>query len=157
MMLYAVRDLKVGKYGSPFIMDNDMTATRSFLLSLSDVTHPSVMTAFPMDFELFQVGDFDFVTGQVTPLSEGPRFVASAGSCQDEFTAMQKKYIQLAESISMKKASDSIKAKLSSFSDAFLNELSEKLDFNEYRIALDTFNVNLELSGLIDKEENTNE
>lgn len=106
MMLYAVRDLKVGKYGTPFIMDNDMTATRSFLLSLADVTHPSVMTAYPMDFELYQVGEFDFVTGRCEPLTEGPRFVSSAGSCQDQFLAMQKKYIELAAHLSSKKEVD---------------------------------------------------
>lgn len=106
MMLYAVRDLKVGKYGTPFIMDNDMTATRSFLLSLADVTHPSVMTAYPMDFELYQVGEFDFVTGRCEPLTEGPRFVSSAGSCQDQFLAMQKKYIELAAHLSSKKEED---------------------------------------------------
>lgn len=157
MMLYSVRDLKVGKYGIPFIMDNDMTAIRSFLLSLADVTHPSPMTAFPMDFELFQVGEFDFVTGQVIPLSEGPRFVASAGSCQDQFSLMQKKYIQLAESISTKKITDQVREKVTTFKSSFLSELGEHIDYDEYNLVTAALDHSLASVGFAIEEDNVNE
>ena len=103
MMLYSVRDLKLGKYGTPFIMDNDLTATRSFLLNLADVSHPSILTQSPLDFELYHLGEYDDVQGRFISNSEGPRFVASAGSCQDEFLAMKKKFIELSNSLNTDK------------------------------------------------------
>lgn len=45
----------------------------------STVNTPGTMVHdFPNDFDLYNIGDFDSVSGQITPNKSGPLFVISA-------------------------------------------------------------------------------
>lgn len=149
MNLYAVKDLKSGKYGTPFIMENDMTATRSFLLSLADVTRPSVMTSYPADFELYHVGNYDDLRGVVVTVDT--RFVSSAGSCADEFASMRASFVRLKESLGYNAISEKVKKNLASFKDEFLSLVKQKYvsdDVVLYDSFVEMFNECLNLHGL---------
>lgn len=66
LKLFTVRDNKAGTYGQPFALANRNVALRT----LSGwVRNPeSFISQYPDDFELFEVGDFDQMSGKLIPL-----------------------------------------------------------------------------------------
>ena len=60
--IYAVRDLKVGNFQSPFLDDSDASVIRSFgdVITSKD---KSLFTLHPEDFALCYLGIFDCETG----------------------------------------------------------------------------------------------
>lgn len=63
--VYSVRDLK-GDFYAPRIDQSDASCIRWFSMT---VNTPETMTNFaPSDFQLFKIGEFDSVTGRLTPL-----------------------------------------------------------------------------------------
>lgn len=75
--VYALFDVKAAVYGTPFFMQNDQMALRSF----SDlVNEPGTMVQkHPEDFNLFGVGQFDDGLGVLEGMT--PWIVATAASC----------------------------------------------------------------------------
>lgn len=61
--MFAVRDLKAGTYGQPFALSNRQVAMRTFTTWVSNPE--SFFSKFPHDFELYQVGNFDQVSGRL--------------------------------------------------------------------------------------------
>lgn len=87
--IYAVYDRKSGVYGTPFVMENDETASRSFLDSLAEVRVPTLLSKFKEDYELFRIGDYDTVIGAITA-PEKPEFIANAASYGERLSALIK-------------------------------------------------------------------
>lgn len=75
--VYAIRDNKIGAYGTPFCSQSDVTATRSLIRAVQDDTLQ--LSMFAEDFDLYTFGRFDDSTGHFD-LLEAPKFVCSAVS-----------------------------------------------------------------------------
>lgn len=71
---FSVYDRKAGTYGQPFALATRGVAMRTFE---SWVTDPnSFFAKFPDDFELFEVGEFDTISGELRSIK--PDFVIRA-------------------------------------------------------------------------------
>lgn len=75
--VYAVRDLRAGRFGDPFASINDAVATRHFSEQCCSVS-PRVRS----DFELFRLGDLDDESGVMTVLPV-PAHVADGAAVED--------------------------------------------------------------------------
>lgn len=75
LKMFTVRDLKAGTYGQPFALPNRQVAMRTFSTWVANPE--SFFAKFPHDFELFEVGEFDQVTGLFSSLSM-PDYVGRA-------------------------------------------------------------------------------
>lgn len=64
MKLFAVRDLKANVFLKPVADLNVASATRSFGLVVNEGS--SMISKYPADFALYEIGDFDEVTGMIT-------------------------------------------------------------------------------------------
>lgn len=76
--VYCVRDSKVG-FATPNVDSNDATAMRNFAFALSERNN-TVMSFRKEDFDLFKLGVFDSVTGEIIPCS--PTIVCSGASLE---------------------------------------------------------------------------
>jgi len=76
---YSVKDCKISQYHAPFIADDDVSATR--LLTGAMIGEQTLLSQFPNDFELFQIGTFHTKTAKTTSL-EAPIFIISCASIQ---------------------------------------------------------------------------
>lgn len=62
---YACFDSKVGAYMQPFFCRSKGEALRSFTTTVND--GQSMLSKFPTDFDLFEIGCFDDSTGRFEP------------------------------------------------------------------------------------------
>lgn len=60
-VLCTVYDLKAQTYSNPFVSTNTATAIRDFTQAVNDPT--TQLNKFPADFTLFEIAEFDDVTG----------------------------------------------------------------------------------------------
>lgn len=67
MKVYSILDSKTGAYGVPFFNVNKDVALRSFM----DLTRDerSMASRHPQDYHLFEIGEFDDVTAEITGCS----------------------------------------------------------------------------------------
>ncbi len=72
---FSIFDQKAKAYMTPFYMSEVGMATRAFTDMVNKDDHP--MSAHPEDYVLFEVGQFDDVSGQVSAY-EGPELVVTA-------------------------------------------------------------------------------
>lgn len=76
MNAYSMFDRKVGAYGLPFFAQNDDLAVR--LICSNMMEEHSMISRFPEDYTLFEVGEFDADEGVVSSLpTVHPRSVLS--------------------------------------------------------------------------------
>jgi len=69
MKMYSVLDAKAGFYGNPWCDHTDDSAIRGFSDAVNDGSNPNNQWhRHPEDFALYQLGDFDSVTGCVNRL-----------------------------------------------------------------------------------------
>ena len=73
--LYSIKDTLVG-YTTPFCQFSDAVAIRGFATAAQDTTKNNVNTN-PGDKELYLLGSFDDVSGEVIPLTS-PKYLARA-------------------------------------------------------------------------------
>lgn len=73
--MFSIRDIKAGTYGQPFALSNRNVAMRTFSTWVSNPE--SFFSKFPHDFELFELGSFDQLTGLFVSLPM-PDYVARA-------------------------------------------------------------------------------
>lgn len=66
MYTYAIRDDKAGRFGPPFTKATEGEATRDFQMLARD--EKSTVSQFPGDYDLYQVAEYNDVTGKITPL-----------------------------------------------------------------------------------------
>lgn len=64
--LYSVRDLRLDVYQTPFAARSDVDAVR-MLMQISEKSD-SVVFAFPKDYVLYCIGEFDYDKASVRPL-----------------------------------------------------------------------------------------
>lgn len=75
--IYCIKDTKAG-YMSPFYLQNDEIAIRSFKKAANDV-QPNAVNDFPEDKELWFLGTFDERTGKIEGCE--PSFLIRAIDC----------------------------------------------------------------------------
>lgn len=66
MYLYSVKDVKSGIFASPFVSENEQTASRALQTTLF-TSQDSLLKMYPEDYILYQIGQFDNETGFVVP------------------------------------------------------------------------------------------
>ena len=82
LQIFAVFDVKAEVYSSPSFLPNRGLALRS----LSDiVADPSTgISQHPEDYSLYKLGEFDNVSGVITPVSGVPELIARASEFKKE-------------------------------------------------------------------------
>lgn len=75
--VYCIRDIKVGFDPQFFVQDNEVAAVRGFKFVLSNEN--AMQGKFPEDYELYQVADFDTISGVMESVNP-PKFIVSGGS-----------------------------------------------------------------------------
>ena len=79
LVMFSVKDIKAGAFSPVQCMPNVSVAQRSYANAMR--SRPDCEWALnPSDFELFCVGQYDDVTGEVFVESDFPRFVCSFSS-----------------------------------------------------------------------------
>lgn len=73
--VYAIRDKKAG-FLQPMVDQNDETARRNFAYAIQH--GDSIFMAFPDDYDLYKIGEFDSESGQM--VGNLPEFICSARS-----------------------------------------------------------------------------
>lgn len=63
LFVYAVHDVKAGTFMTPFFMQSNGAAIRSFFDAVKDTNHP--ISKHPEDYTLFHVGTWDDDSGQL--------------------------------------------------------------------------------------------
>lgn len=71
--LYAIKDIKVSCFLTPFFSQNEITAIRAVYQALNQ--GESQLNMFPADYELFHIGTFDPQTASLQQLP--PKFIIS--------------------------------------------------------------------------------
>lgn len=72
--IYSIKDEKVGKFGSFFADQSDVSAQRGFAMAVN--SGDGVMNYAPADFTLFIIGEFDNEKGVIVP-EPFPRMLVS--------------------------------------------------------------------------------
>lgn len=78
--MFAVYDVKAEAYMAPFSHQTKGLAIRSFCAAASDSN--SVISKYPEDFALFELGEFDDMTGVLKPV----KVPVSLGTARDFMT-----------------------------------------------------------------------
>lgn len=74
MKIYAIRDNAIEAYGQPIFVRAQGQAVRSFI---DECNNPeSQLNKHPADYDLYYIGEYNDVTGELTP--HGPERVARA-------------------------------------------------------------------------------
>jgi len=75
LKLFSIRDLKASTYGQLICLPNRAVAIRTFT---EWVKNPeSFFAKYPHDFEMFEIGELDQVTGAITTL-QTPDYIVRA-------------------------------------------------------------------------------
>jgi len=65
MRIYSVYDEKAEEFSPPFFQQNDRLAQR--MITESAKGNGSMLAAYPEDFKLYRLGEFETSTGELTP------------------------------------------------------------------------------------------
>lgn len=84
--IFAIRDLKIGAYKAPFTARNAGDATRMLQQAIKQGN--SQLSEYPSDFELYFMGTFNDVSGQLDSVK--PEFICSALSLVGPLPGSQK-------------------------------------------------------------------
>ncbi|QXP08070.1 MAG: nonstructural protein [Arizlama microvirus] len=80
MKIFSLRDIKIGRYHMPFLHHSENEAVRAVMLAM--MGEKGELCNFPEDFELYQLGTFEEVIGQIKPF-DGPKFLISCSSIKN--------------------------------------------------------------------------
>lgn len=78
MQIYSVRDAKSEIFNTPFYGNTHAEAERSFRTAVNDPQ--TSLNKFPEDFDLWYLGTYDTITGQIKAL-ETPQHMLKAVHC----------------------------------------------------------------------------
>lgn len=81
--IYAIKDIKSCNFFNPFFSNNQALAARDCHQLVNDNSPDSVITCYPADFELWNLGSFDIETGRIKVLEEGPVFVLNLSTLKE--------------------------------------------------------------------------
>lgn len=76
---YSLKDIKLGKFGIPFVAPNDDIAKR--MLAETMLAGDTTISKYPEDFQLFKLGEYDEITGE---LENDFNFIANATEFKKE-------------------------------------------------------------------------
>ena len=65
LRIYSVLDEKSEEYSPPFFAANDRLAER--MIMEASKGQGSMLAAYPEDFKLYRIGEFDALTGEIKP------------------------------------------------------------------------------------------
>lgn len=78
--IYSIRDHK-GGFSPQFIVQvNEQSASRGFAFLVSN--DKSIMGFSPFDYDLYQIGIFDELSGEIEPMI--PKFIVNGGSAYEK-------------------------------------------------------------------------
>lgn len=80
--IFSVKDIKLGVYNLPFYHDSRIQAIRQLKMALM-VDSNLMLNRFPTDYELYEIGEWDDVTGQVN-IFEDKKFVVTIKQLVEE-------------------------------------------------------------------------
>lgn len=85
MKYFAMFDKKSGAFGSNIFSSTSIPeAVRAVQMALDD--GKATLAKFPAEFQLFYIGDFDPMTGIMTPANErGPQFLQEVSSILSDY------------------------------------------------------------------------
>ncbi|QCQ85097.1 nonstructural protein [Blackfly microvirus SF02] len=70
MKIYTINDSKASFYMQPFYARQNGEAIRTFAQAVNDTSNPNnLMARSPADYSLYEIGEFDELTGQITPVN----------------------------------------------------------------------------------------
>lgn len=79
LKIFAVFDSKAASFGTPFVDQSESSATRNFGDAVRDGSNPNnLWHKHPEDFSLFQIGEFDSLSGELVPCIPKNLITASA-------------------------------------------------------------------------------
>lgn len=82
--VYAIKDIKVGAFKTPFFNQNDAEAIRSVTMVVND--DQSLLNKFPEDFELWKIAEWSDIDGTFDAV---PNMMCNALSVLDRPKAIQ--------------------------------------------------------------------
>lgn len=68
VQMFTIYDKKMQIHQQPFVAINRATMMRTIADGLK--RNDSMMSRFPVDYEIYKIGEFDETTGMITPLPE---------------------------------------------------------------------------------------
>jgi hypothetical protein len=74
MLVFSVRDVKLGTFDRPFFVASRGAAVRGFADAVVDASCP--LNKHPEDYQLFCLGEYNPLTGDLIPIS--PEFMHNA-------------------------------------------------------------------------------
>lgn len=77
LKIYSIRDSKGEVYNTPFFQKTHGEAERNFRQLVSD--EKSLVSKYPLDFNLYYLGDYDDQTGKIEPL-KAPQHIMEAAA-----------------------------------------------------------------------------
>ena len=78
LLLYSIKDSRVGLYEPPFAFSHEGQATRFWTDVVNDPEKRSAACRYPNEFALHKIGEFDSETGEV--LQESPPVFVAFGT-----------------------------------------------------------------------------
>lgn len=82
MKVCAIRDSKAEFYLKPFVNRTTAEAEREFKMAVNDSRQGNIINASPDDCDLFELGDWDEITGMFKPLA-APKHIVKAAQLVD--------------------------------------------------------------------------
>nr|WAE43564.1 MAG: nonstructural protein [Microviridae sp.] len=78
--IYSIKDTKVSGFLTPFFVNNETEAVRSIKVAVQD-SHLQ-LCIFSEDYDLFKIGEFDEISGQITTCQ--PMFIVGCSKLKKE-------------------------------------------------------------------------
>lgn len=75
LKIYSIRDTKGEVFNTPFFQKTHGEAERNFRQLVSD--EKSLVSKYPLDFNLYYIGEYDDQTGKIEPLT-APQHIMEA-------------------------------------------------------------------------------
>lgn len=88
MILVSLYDKKASEYHPPYPFENLISALRAYMGAFGKNPEANIVK-YPEDFDLYQVGEFDGVTGQVTPMLP-PQYLESMQALSNQLNRKEK-------------------------------------------------------------------
>jgi hypothetical protein len=92
LKIYSFYDKKSERYDTPFHCFEDLHAKRHF--EITSMKEGSILNTFLTEFEMYQVGEFNVITGEISALDR-PRLVMSGNQLANQMAHVQNNQLEL--------------------------------------------------------------
>lgn len=83
MRCFSVFDRKAGSYGLPVFYASIAEAVRSLTVAVNDTASKSALALFSADFDLFDVGEWNYDAGIINREEDTAKFIINLGSLKE--------------------------------------------------------------------------